>query len=464
MFDILNYTNFLNESISQIDNKNLTSGLISICTEIPYIESFCNHSTILMKYSFSALWEEKDNMSFMALDKCKYINLDGPKRFEIGKDFHDKNLKSLINIDQNPHPSSLGKIIYFFSYSDNFNRYENSKDVPNIEAILPKILVISDRKKSWIRMNVQFKNKKNLREIFEEYCFIRAEIISIKVKEEKNNINIPKSKFDSAFRKSKRNLINNISKGIQLIEKGIVEKIVLSSRIKIKCETKFYLNYVLKNLINGNHNSCIYVWKRNEEDITFGASPEKLFSLKNNKLILEAIAGSSDSSINNDYLLSNPKNRREHEIVVSFLIKCLKDLNICKFQKSDLKVKTFGNISHLQTILDASIKKLNPFDLLFLLHPSPAVCGIPKTIANEWIETLESFSRGNYASPIGWIDIEGNADFRVAIRGARYINEEIQITAGAGLVKDSKCLNEVEEIKLKLETIAKNIFLSNVFQ
>ena len=118
----------------------------------------------------------------------------------------------------------------------------------------------------------------------------------------------------------------------------------------------------------------------------------------------------------------------------------------------------------MQTIINASVKRLSPFEVLRILHPSPAICGIPKEIANEWIQTLEDFTRDNYAAPIGWIDIEGNADFRVAIRGARYINDEIQLTAGAGLVKDSICLNEVDEIKLKLESIAKNIFFSNIFQ
>ena len=180
MNDDLSFANFLKESIIQIDNKNLKSGLISICTEIPYIESFSNYGNMLMKYSFSALWEEENNISFMVLDKCKYINLDGPKRFKMAKDFHDQTFKSLINIDQSLHPSSLGKIIYFFSYSDNFDINGNSKNVPNLEAILPKILIISDGRKSWIRMNAQFNNKKTLREVLEEFWIIREETISIK--------------------------------------------------------------------------------------------------------------------------------------------------------------------------------------------------------------------------------------------------------------------------------------------
>ena len=50
---------------------------------------------------------------------------------------------------------------------------------------------------------------------------------------------------------------------------------------------------------------------------------------------------------------------------------------------------------------------------------------------------MNHFLRGNYASPIGWVDSEGNAEFRVAIRGARYIDQNLEFTAGSGLVKGS---------------------------
>ena len=137
----LTFSNFLKDITSKIDNKNLRSGVISICNEIPNLKSLSNYSNLLMKYSFSVFWEEEDNLSFIALDKCKYINLDGPNRFKMAEEFHFENLKNLINIDQNSDPSSSPKIIYFFSYSDNFDINGNSKNVPNLEAILPKILI-----------------------------------------------------------------------------------------------------------------------------------------------------------------------------------------------------------------------------------------------------------------------------------------------------------------------------------
>ncbi len=459
MHNNLNFSNLIREIKSQIFKKNLKSGVISICTPIPNDDLFINYKYLLNHYSFSALWEEKDNKSFIALDKCKYITFNDSNRFQKAKDFHYEIIKNLINIEKSSHPSSIAKIVYFFSFSDNFNSIIDPLDVPIMEAVLPRILIINDFNKSWIRLNVQFNNEKSIEEISEEFSFIYKELTSKRNYEEEKNVNnISIRQFDEAFNKSRNNLIKNISKGISLINNGIIEKIVLSSKINIKLGSILNLNKILDNLKTNQNNTCIYCWKRNIGDITFGASPEKLFSINKNYLTLEAIAGSAINNSSHDYLLSDTKNLREHDFVVHFLINCLKILKITNFEISDLKVKNFGNISHLHTLIKALPNKVCPFKILEVLHPSPAVCGIPKNKANEWIETLEDFSRGNYAGPIGWIDIKGNADFRVAIRGARNVNNEIQLIAGAGLVRDSVCIDEVEEIKIKFESITKQIF------
>ena len=152
--------------------------------------------------------------------------------------------------------------------------------------------------------------------------------------------------------------------------------------------------------------TCRYVWRRNSKDIIFGASPEKLFSFSKPDLVLEAIAGTVSSDLNPDSLMESSKDIKEHNYVLEYLIKSLEVLKINNYTKSSLKVTSFGDISHLQTLVYSKIHNICPFDLLRVLHPSPAVCGSPKKEAMNWINTLESFSRGNYASPIGWIDSE----------------------------------------------------------
>ena len=199
------------------------------------------------------------------------------------------------------------------------------------------------------------------------------------------------------------------------------------------------------------------MWKRNSQDITFGASPEKLFSFNKNLLILEAVAGTAPSNLDKNLLLESQKDLLEHNFVRDYLFESLHHLNINEYKIEKIKVIQFGDVSHLYTEINSVIENICPFLLLEYLHPSPAVCGVPKKEALFWINNIEVYDRGNYASPIGWIDSRGNSDFRVAIRGARFINNEIEITAGSGIVKGSIAENEIEEINLKLFTLAKEI-------
>ena len=55
--------------------------------------------------------------------------------------------------------------------------------------------------------------------------------------------------------------------------------------------------------------------------------------------------------------------------------------------------------------------------LLENLHPTPAVCGFPKDPALEIIRKYETYDRGYYAGPFGYIGSD-SADVVVAIRSS----------------------------------------------
>ena len=77
----------------------------------------------------------------------------------------------------------------------------------------------------------------------------------------------------------------------------------------------------------------------------------------------------------------------------------------------------------------------------------------------SWLRTLEPFERGGYAAPIGWIDNLGNAELRVAIRSGTVRGNELEITAGAGLVRGSLAEKELQEVGLKLAVLADQLEL-----
>ncbi|ABM71415.1 Isochorismate synthase [Prochlorococcus marinus str. MIT 9515] len=457
----LNFSDFLKGVFSNFDKKGINSGLVSVCIEIPCVDLFDVYEFFIDKYSFSSFWEEDNKMSYIAIDKCKYLTLEGPKKFQVAKEFNFENFNNLINLTDESNTSALSKIIYFFSFSENLNKKYSLFDVPSLEAILPKILIIKNKNNCWLRINSSVEGKSSLRTLIEELWSIRDQILYSKDQKSKNIFDYHKiNHFMNSLELTNSNLKQLVNKGIELVEEGILEKIVLASRVKIELKTKLNLLEILKKLKTNQPNTCRYVWRRNSKDIMFGASPEKLFSLNKPNLILEAIAGTSSNDLNPDSLLESPKDIKEHNYVINYLIQCLEVLRINNYKKSSLKVASFGDISHLQTLIYSKIDNVCPFDLLRILHPSPAVCGSPKKKAMNWINTLESFSRGNYASPMGWVDSEGNSEFRVAIRGARYIDQSLEFTAGSGIVKGSIASKEIEEIKLKFTSLVKQIFIA----
>ena len=71
----LNLTDFLKYVFSSFDKKVENSGLVSICVEIPSIDLLQVYELFINKYQFSSVWEESNGISYIALEKCKYITL-----------------------------------------------------------------------------------------------------------------------------------------------------------------------------------------------------------------------------------------------------------------------------------------------------------------------------------------------------------------------------------------------------
>ena len=455
----LTFADLLDNISNQIDQKGLSSGLISFCIKLPDLDLLDIYSSLFDKYNFSVFWEENPKASLIAFDKCKSLEFSGPKKFEIAKKFNDDIFKNLVNLNICSNTNASPKIFYFFSFADNCLNKNTTNLVPSIEAVLPRLLITNKGNNLSLRMNAAINNKVSLRENLDEFWSIRKTIIrQINKKYTPNRSGLKMHDFEKSFNASYKNLKHNISNGIELINDGVLEKVVLSSKLIFNYRGVFNLINILKKLRINQKNTCRYVWHRNSQDITFGASPEKLFTLNENIITLEAIAGTSKSNINKIKLLNSEKNLREHEFVINYLINTLKFLKIKNIYKDKLQVISFGDIAHLCTSVTADIDYLCPFQLLNSLHPSPAVCGYPKDEALNCINIIESFDRGNYASPIGWVDHNGNADFRVALRGGRIIQNQIELIAGSGLVKGSVCEEEIDEIKLKLKSLAKEIF------
>ena len=86
------------------------------------------------------------------------------------------------------------------------------------------------------------------------------------------------------------------------------------------------------------------------------------------------------------------------------------------------------------------------------LHPTPAVCGLDRRWALDFIREHEGFDRGFYAGPVGYVGLD-QAEFAVAIRSALYFEQQLHVYAACGIVAGSQAAQEWEELTNKQKNI-----------
>ena len=117
-------------------------------------------------------------------------------------------------------------------------------------------------------------------------------------------------------------------------------------------------------------------------------------------------------------------------------------------------VLTLSTIQHLETIIEAQLRSgENVLSVLEALHPTPAVCGLPRDLALDFLKKEERFHRGWYSGPVGWFDGAGNGVFVPALRSAVGSGAEWRLFAGAGIVAGSDPGREWDETGIKFQPV-----------
>jgi isochorismate synthase EntC len=146
------------------------------------------------------------------------------------------------------------------------------------------------------------------------------------------------------------------------------------------------------------------------------------------------------------------KEAEEHRLLVEAVVSALAPVCVEPPSAGEPDVVRFPTVSHLATRVSGVLRAPAPSALALagLLHPTPAVGGLPRTGALATIAALEEFSRGLYAGPVGWVDATGDGEWAVALRGAQLDGPRARLSAGAGIVAGSDPDAEWAETEAKL--------------
>ena len=126
---------------------------------------------------------------------------------------------------------------------------------------------------------------------------------------------------------------------------------------------------------------------------------------------------------------------------------------------SDTKDHHSGNIKHLRTDFKLKIKEEHLSNLITDLHPTPAVCGIPKDFCKNAILNFENKPREFYAG-FSRVEMADDIYFFVNLRCAKVYKNAAELFVGGGITSHSNPKKEWQETELKSEAILKNLCIS----
>ena len=152
-------------------------------------------------------------------------------------------------------------------------------------------------------------------------------------------------------------------------------------------------------------------------------------------------------------LITNEKDRAENIMIVDLLRNDLS--KVCEIGSIEvpeiLKLESYLKVHHLTSVIRGKLKKDKSWvDLLIACWPGGSITGAPKLRSCQRLFEIEKNGRGPYCGSFIKVDWNGEFDSNILIRSFIVKNEQINISAGCGIVSDSDPQNETEELKWKL--------------
>lgn len=241
---------------------------------------------------------------------------------------------------------------------------------------------------------------------------------------------------------------------VEQIRAGMLSKVVLARTLTVTTDHDFDIPTLLERLRIAEPDAFVFA-----TPALVGASPELLVERDGARVRTQPLAGTiartGDDAQRERQLLASQKDRAEHGFVVDAVREALSPVCSTLDDPHDPTVVHTSKVIHLATAIEGTLATPAPSALALAarLHPTPAVCGTPPSVARELIASLEGFDRGLYAGAVGWMDADGDGTWAVALRCATVEGPTARLYAGAGIVEGSDPDDELAETDAKFRSM-----------
>ncbi len=249
-----------------------------------------------------------------------------------------------------------------------------------------------------------------------------------------------------------------VAKGVAEIKDGEFEKLVLSRTEAVA--TDHSVTEIFGRLLSAYPQAMRYCFYHPASGLWMGATPEQLLKAEGNTIHTVALAGTQLYADGQEAVWPE-KEQQEQRFVTDYITQ---ELHGIAANIETTRPYTFraGNIVHIKTDIRAELKPGTTVgDAVNALHPTPAVCGLPKAAARDFIITNEGYDRNYYSGFLGELNISSEeqgacTDLFVNLRCLRLDGNVANLYIGCGVTEGSDPEKEF------IETVNKSMTMRRV--
>lgn len=282
---------------------------------------------------------------------------------------------------------------------------------------------------------------------------LQIDIESLPVQEQEN------IETDENFIITRNRYLEDIDETIRVIKNTRLAKVIVSRLLPVARNNES-LGELYIQLIRQTPNAFVYMVNLPSNNINprtelwMGATPEVLLKSDGKNLETVSLAGTQSRRDDNEYSW-HTKDIEEQAFVSRYLLDVFYKFNISPYTTVGPDTLESGRVAHLSTIFKFAAKKLanNLGNFISELHPTPAVCGYPKSKAAAFIPQIEKHNRRYYTGYLGPWRLNGDVGLFVNLRCMEIKKEQYILYSGGGITSRSVPEDEWEETIKKATTL-----------
>lgn len=254
----------------------------------------------------------------------------------------------------------------------------------------------------------------------------------------------------------KNNHVLKVDRAVKAIQNSELSKIVISRKEELNINN-FNACLVFEKLLYTYSNAYVYIWYHPKVGLWLGATPETLLKINGTKFKTMSLAGTQvyKGDLNPIW---GTKELQEQGMVSDFIKNHLKK-SVNNLEISDVETVRAGSLLHLRTNIKGELKCTKDISkLVGILHPTPAVCGLPKEASKKYILKNEGYKRSFYTGYLGGVNLFDETNLYVNLRCFSVINNKTCLYVGGGITNESNSNNEWLETVAKSETIKRVLY------